>query len=59
MESFSCLTKSELTFVPATHATRFSIPIDVDGTEVIDADLHLPHIYTQAKEYLEVSYASL
>jgi len=53
MESFSCLTKSELTFVPATHATRFSIPIDVDGTEVIDADLHLPHIYTQAKEYLE------
>jgi tetratricopeptide (TPR) repeat protein len=55
MDNFSCLTPENLSFVHDIQTKRLSIPIDVDGNEVIDAELHLPHIYIQAREHLEVS----
>lgn len=55
MESFTTLTPSQLTFVPATQTPRFSMPIDVDGNEVVNAEMYLPQILTQALEHLEVS----
>lgn len=55
MESFGNLSPTQLTFVPATQSPRLSMPIDVDGNEVINAEMYLPHILTQTLEHLEVS----
>ena len=58
IDNFCAFTQENLSFVHDTQTKRLSIPIDVDGNEVIDAELYLPHIYIQAREHLEVSFQS-